>query len=122
MLMFNYLSCVERSSSEPCSSRQRMRIWKSRWSIRIIGSRFFEDDNYDASDPHIKIQGPKEFPTMKNLEGKDLGQLHRERHRRSQCLNSCLWIRILKAQRSRSRQASLYRILASSRWQTTSSP
>ena len=27
----------------------------------------FEDDNYDADDPHVKIQGPKEFATMKNL-------------------------------------------------------
>lgn len=31
----------------------------------------FEDDNYDANDPHVKIQGPKEIATMKNLEGKD---------------------------------------------------
>ena len=31
----------------------------------------FEDDNYDADDPHVKIQGPTEFSTMKNLEGKD---------------------------------------------------
>ena len=31
----------------------------------------FEDDNYDANDPHVKIQGPKEVATMKNLEGKD---------------------------------------------------
>lgn len=31
----------------------------------------FEDDNYDANDPHVKIQGPKEVSTMKNLEGKD---------------------------------------------------
>ncbi|HSL05538.1 MAG TPA: hypothetical protein VK901_18585 [Nitrospiraceae bacterium] len=31
----------------------------------------FEDDNYDADDPHVKIQGPKEFAAMKNLEGKD---------------------------------------------------
>ena len=31
----------------------------------------FEDDNYDADDPHVKLQGPKEFATMKNLEGKD---------------------------------------------------
>ena len=31
----------------------------------------FEDDNYDADDPHVKIQGPKEFATMKNLQGKD---------------------------------------------------
>ena len=31
----------------------------------------FEDDNYDADDPHVKIQGPKEIATMTNLEGKD---------------------------------------------------
>jgi len=31
----------------------------------------FEDDNYDADDPHVKIQGPKEFATLKNLQGKD---------------------------------------------------
>ncbi len=31
----------------------------------------FEDDNYDANDPHVKIQGPKEIATMKNLAGKD---------------------------------------------------
>jgi len=31
----------------------------------------FEDDNYDANDPHVKIQGPKEIATMKNLDGKD---------------------------------------------------
>ena len=31
----------------------------------------FEDDNYDAADPHIKIQGPKEFSTVRHLEGKD---------------------------------------------------
>jgi len=31
----------------------------------------FEDDNYDPNDPHVKIQGPKEVSTMKNLEGKD---------------------------------------------------
>ncbi|MEO8045781.1 MAG: beta/gamma crystallin domain-containing protein [Nitrospirota bacterium] len=31
----------------------------------------FEDDNFDADDPHVKIQGPKEIATMKSLEGKD---------------------------------------------------
>ncbi len=31
----------------------------------------FEDDNYDTDDPHVKIQGPKVFSTMKNIEGKD---------------------------------------------------
>jgi hypothetical protein len=31
----------------------------------------FEDDNFDNDDPHIKLQGPKEYATLKNLEGKD---------------------------------------------------
>ncbi|HEY6019317.1 MAG TPA: beta/gamma crystallin domain-containing protein, partial [Candidatus Paceibacterota bacterium] len=31
----------------------------------------FEDDNYDMDDPHVKLQGPKEFATLKNLAGKD---------------------------------------------------
>jgi len=31
----------------------------------------FEGDNFDADDPHVKIQGPKEVATMKNLMGKD---------------------------------------------------
>ena len=31
----------------------------------------FEDDNFDADDPHIKIQGPKEIASLKNLMGKD---------------------------------------------------
>lgn len=31
----------------------------------------FEDDNFDMDDPHVKLQGPKEFATLKNLAGKD---------------------------------------------------
>lgn len=31
----------------------------------------FEDDNFDADDPHVKIQGPKEVASLKNLTGKD---------------------------------------------------
>ena len=31
----------------------------------------FEDDNYDAGDPHVVLQGPKEYATLKNLAGKD---------------------------------------------------
>lgn len=33
----------------------------------------FEDDDYDTDDPHIIIQGPKEFATLKNLSGRDWG-------------------------------------------------
>lgn len=31
----------------------------------------FEDSKYDADDPHVKIGGPKEFATLKNVAGRD---------------------------------------------------
>jgi hypothetical protein len=31
----------------------------------------FEDDNYDVDDPHVVLQGPKEYASLKNLAGKD---------------------------------------------------
>lgn len=31
----------------------------------------FEDTKYDADDPHVKISGPKDFQSLKNLNGKD---------------------------------------------------
>jgi len=31
----------------------------------------FEDENYDASDPHVKIMGPIEFATLKDVTGRD---------------------------------------------------
>ena len=31
----------------------------------------FEDDNFDIDDPHVVLQGPKEYATLKNLAGKD---------------------------------------------------
>jgi hypothetical protein len=31
----------------------------------------FEDDNFDADDPHTVLQGPKEYATLKNIAGKD---------------------------------------------------
>jgi len=31
----------------------------------------FDDSKYDAKNPHLKLQGPKEYPTLKNIEGKD---------------------------------------------------
>jgi Beta/Gamma crystallin len=31
----------------------------------------FEDDEFDADDPHVKLYGPKEFATLKNVAGKD---------------------------------------------------
>jgi len=31
----------------------------------------FEDDNFDPDDPHIVLQGPKEYASLKNIGGKD---------------------------------------------------
>ncbi len=31
----------------------------------------FEDDNFDPDDPHVVLQGPKEYATLKNLAGKN---------------------------------------------------
>ena len=31
----------------------------------------FDDTKYDAKDPHVKLQGPKEYATLKSLDGKD---------------------------------------------------
>ncbi len=31
----------------------------------------FDDTKYDADDPHVKVDGPKEFASMKNLNGRD---------------------------------------------------
>ena len=31
----------------------------------------FEDDNYDVDDPHVVLQGPRDYASLKNLSGKD---------------------------------------------------
>jgi len=31
----------------------------------------FEDDNFDPDDPHIVLQGPKEYASLKDIGGKD---------------------------------------------------
>ena len=31
----------------------------------------FDDTKYDAKDPHVKLQGPKEYAALKNVNGKD---------------------------------------------------
>ena len=31
----------------------------------------FEDDNFDVDDPHVVLQGPKEYASLKNIAGKD---------------------------------------------------
>jgi len=31
----------------------------------------FDDTKYDADDPHVKVQGPKEYASLKNLNGKN---------------------------------------------------
>ena len=46
-------------------------IWKRKWSIKNCYIEVFEDDNFDPDDPHVVLQGPKEYATLKNLAGKD---------------------------------------------------
>jgi Beta/Gamma crystallin len=31
----------------------------------------FDDTKYDADDPHVKVEGPKDYATLKNLNGRD---------------------------------------------------
>ncbi|MGA6826056.1 beta/gamma crystallin domain-containing protein [Nitrospira sp. NS4] len=31
----------------------------------------FDDTKYDADDPHVKVQGPKEYASLENLSGRD---------------------------------------------------
>jgi len=31
----------------------------------------FDDSKYDVNDAHVKLQGPKEYASLKNLSGKD---------------------------------------------------
>jgi hypothetical protein len=31
----------------------------------------FDDTKYDADDPHVKLEGPKEYASLKNLNGRD---------------------------------------------------
>ncbi len=31
----------------------------------------FDDTKYDADDPHVKVEGPEEFSSLKNLNGRD---------------------------------------------------
>ena len=31
----------------------------------------YEDDNYDKDDPHLHIQGPAEFASLKDLKGRN---------------------------------------------------
>ena len=38
---------------------------------RLGQSSVFDDTKYDADDPHVKVQGPKEYASLKNLNGRD---------------------------------------------------
>jgi len=31
----------------------------------------YEDDNYDKDDPHIQLQGPADYATLKDLQGRN---------------------------------------------------
>jgi hypothetical protein len=34
-------------------------------------AEIFDDDDFDESDPHVKIQGPAEYPSLKDLYGRN---------------------------------------------------
>ena len=33
--------------------------------------KVFDDTKYDSDDPHVKVQGPIEYASLKNLSGRD---------------------------------------------------
>jgi hypothetical protein len=43
--------------------------------IQVVDKNYwievFDDTKYDADDPHIKVEGPKEYASLKNLNGRD---------------------------------------------------
>lgn len=66
-----------------------LRILFSAWLVLAFGSsvtaadlevqvvdkgcwvEIYEDDNYDKDDPHLQIQGPAEFASLKDLKGRN---------------------------------------------------
>lgn len=66
-----------------------LRIFFSAWLVLAVGSsvkaadlelqvidrgcwvEIYEDDNYDKDDPHLQIQGPAEFASLKDLKGRN---------------------------------------------------
>ena len=38
---------------------------------RLGQSSVFDDTKNDANDPHVTVQGPKEYASLKNLNGRD---------------------------------------------------
>jgi hypothetical protein len=46
-------------------SREMKMVDKNSW-IEV-----FDDTQYDADDPHVKVEGPKEYASPKNLNARD---------------------------------------------------
>ncbi len=68
-------------------------MWKVKWSVAVgllaLGAlpvqavtdrqmmekncwiEVFDDTKYDADDPHVKVQGPMELSSLKNLQGRN---------------------------------------------------
>ena len=73
----------------------------------------FDDTKYDADDPHVEVQGPKEYASLRNLNGRDWGN-----DIQSVIVGSARWcllirIRILRVRRFPSLQASAFRTFPS---------
>jgi hypothetical protein len=48
------------------ASEKEMKVVEKNCWIEV-----FDDSEYDADDPHVTIQGPAEFATLKDVNGRD---------------------------------------------------
>jgi hypothetical protein len=73
----------------PTKEARMLHILFSAWLVLAFGSsvkaadlelqvvdkgcwvEIYEDDNYDKDDPHLQIQGPAEFASLKDLKGRN---------------------------------------------------
>ena len=68
----------------------------------------FDDTRYDADDPHIKVEGPKEYASLKNLSGRDWNNDIQSVNMGSTRRCLLIRIRILMVRGSRSLRASTF--------------
>ena len=69
----------------------------------------FDDTKYDADDPHVKVQGPKEYASLKNLNGRDWNNEIQSVIVGSSATVLHIRIRISRVRRSPSLRASAFR-------------
>ena len=64
-ILFSALLVLAGGSSVTAADLEVQVIDKGCW-VEI-----YEDDNYDKDDPHLQIQGPAEFASLKDLKGRN---------------------------------------------------